>query len=286
MDGSASEWDANAFTICMQDGGREWSRYSEAQITVLLGANARTGLTTEAVLERQQEHGPNELQGVGSRSCASLLLTHFLDFLMILLVASGVVSLAIGEYVDGVVILLISVVNVLAGALQEFRAEKSLEALKSLNGTKAIVLRNGELIEVPSTELVPGEVIDLGFSGAASAIPADARIIETADLETVETILTGESRPVKKCSAVLQMDERTDGFPANMVFAGTSVSCGRGRAVVVSTGMHTQLGKIAASVGKRKNTQTDMQKGAPERQHFTIHCRVCICVCGVRLDCI
>jgi Na+-exporting ATPase len=255
------EWDTQAVSLSHIGEGREpdWNKLSVDQVCFLLITDPNQGLSDLEVKERQKIYGLNVLHGEKSASFLGLVIRHLLDFLMILLLVASGVSFGVGEYVDGAVILAIAILNVLIGAFQEFRAEKTLEALRKLSASSAVVVRDGKQMEVPSSELVPGDLLHLAMSGSASAVPADARIVEAVEFSAIETMLTGESRPVKKTSDA-ELETQQERFHFNFVYGGTAVSSGRGRAVVVRTGMETELGKIAAAVGKKKHKHTDLQR--------------------------
>lgn len=189
------------------------------------------------------------LSGERPPSFLKLVLMHLLDFLMIVLLVVTGVSIYLREYVDAAVVLTIVVLNVFIGAAQEFRAEKTLEALQSIAEVKCLVTREGVKKDVPASDII--------HLGSASYVPADARVVASFDLCSTETALTGNSTPVRKSENVAGEEER---FFRNYVFAGCSVANGSGVAVVIKTGMATELGKIAASVSKKKGTRTDCQR--------------------------
>lgn len=250
-------WDSHSVSLTEAD--QDWG-IASVEKTRFNFHSGEGGLSLADVEAKRAIYGSNVLTGEKAPSFLGLLFRHLIDFLMILLLVASGVSFGLGEYPDGAVILAIAVVNVFIGAFQEFRAEKTLEALRNLSASSAVVIRNGNQVEIPATDLVPGDLLVLSLSGAASAIPADARVVESVELSAIETILTGESKPVKKISnseTELDIGER---FHATMVYAGTAVSSGRGLAIVVQTGMQTELGKIAAAVGKKKRVHTDLQR--------------------------
>ena len=250
-------WHANSMSVSDIQVPK-WKGMTVAQACFALSTDPREGLSSSEVERRRAIYGLNELQGEKSPSFIGLLLRHFLDFLMVLLLVASGVSFGLGEYPDGAVILAIAIANVFIGAVQEFRAEKTLEALRQLSASTALVIREHTRIEIPSSELVPGDILHLALTGSASAIPADARVVEAVELACIETVLTGESKPVKKHTHTIEEDHG-ERFHANLVYAGTAVSSGKGHAVVVRTGMNTELGKIAAGVGRRRQ-RTDLQR--------------------------
>ena len=196
------------------------------------------------------------------------MVHHVFDFLMLILAAAAAASFAVQEWVDGSVITAIAIVNVVIGVMQEARAEAALAALAALSASRAVVIRGGAPpTEVHAADLVPGDVILLAATGAASAVPADARLVEAADLTVVEATLTGESVPARKSAGPPARPPggaaTTSRFPPNMVFSGTQVATGRGTAVVVRTGMATQLGRIAGRLNtgsKQTRLQAEMAR--------------------------
>src|SRR6266702_2101 len=221
------------------------------------------GLSSREARERLARVGPNELVQTARISPLRILLSQFTDVLVIVLIAAALLSAALGlsqnetaDLYDALLIIVIVVMNAILGFVQEYRAERSLEALKTLAAPKAHVLREGELVSVPSRELVPGEAIVLT---AGDRVPADARLLEVASLRVNEASLTGESLPVSKTVEPLPRDAFL-GDRRNMVFMGTTVDGGRGKAVVVETGMGTELGKIAGLVQQEAKEETPLQR--------------------------
>jgi Ca2+-transporting ATPase len=210
---------------------------------------SRVGISDEEAKKRLEIYGPNELIEEGGRKWYHLVFEQFTSILVIILIISAIVSayLAILEgkpMTDAWVILVIVILNAILGFVQEFRAEQAVEALKAMVSPKVLVLRNGKEENLDSKELVPGDVILLE---AGSRVPADARVIELANLEVDEAALTGESRPVSKRLGVIEIGAGI-GDRRNMVFMGTVVTNGRGIALVTQTGMESQFGKIAGLV--------------------------------------
>ncbi len=214
-----------------------------------------SGLSDEEADVRLGQYGLNELKEAKKISPVMIFFAQFNNFLVwILLIAVGI-SAAIGDIVESIVITIIIVLNSVIGFLQEYRAEKAIEALKKLAGLRADVIRNGERKQVDAKELVPGDIIIIE---TGDKISADCRLIEESNLETQESSLTGESTPVRKgVEAVKQVPiaERL-----NMVFSGTIVTKGRAKAVVASTGMRTEIGRIATLIETAKEEMTPLQK--------------------------
>ncbi|MBN2517370.1 MAG: calcium-transporting P-type ATPase, PMR1-type [Candidatus Altiarchaeota archaeon] len=218
--------------------------------------SSEDGLSKEEATKRLEKFGSNELRQEKKESPLTLFLNQFRNFLILILVIATVVSFAIGEVLDAVVILIIVILNAILGFVQEYRAEKSLEALQKLTTPYATVVRGGREIKIPSKELVPGDIIALEMG---DKIPADARIMRSLNLKVDEAALTGESVAVDKSTEPLK-EGASLGDRRNMLHAGTIITYGKGRAVVVETGMKTELGKIAGLVQATKREDTPLQK--------------------------
>jgi P-type Ca2+ transporter type 2C len=218
-----------------------WHRLTIQETYEFLGTD-QDGLNTYAAGERLLETGPNELDEGKKKSIGSILLSQFKDVMILILIAAAIISGIIGDITDTVVILIIVLLNAVVGFIQEYRAEKAMLALKQMAVTEARVLRDGVIIKVPATELVPGDVVLLE---AGNLIPADLRIIESFNLKIEEAVLTGESFAVDKITQSLDSDKLSVGDKKNMAFKGTFVTYGRGKGIVIATGMQTELGRIA-----------------------------------------
>ncbi len=217
---------------------------------------SQKGLTQNEVSYRNEIFGPNKLKEKKGYSILSLLIGQFADFLIIILLIAGGFSFFIGEIIDAVAIYIIVLVNGILGFLQEFKAEKSLEALKKIETLEARVVRNDEEITVKAEEIVPGDILAL-YEG--EKIPADARVLEAYSLEVDESMLTGESLPVSKKECVFP-EKIALADRKNMVFSGCMITKGRGKAVAVQIGMETEIGKIAAEIQEAPQTQTPLQE--------------------------
>ena len=223
-----------------------------------LGGNGREGLSTAEARQRLEVSGANRLAARPATPAWRVLLGQFDDFMVLVLLGAAGISVVLGEVPDAVAVLAIVVVNAVLGYLQEARAERSLEALRRLTAPAARVLRGGRVQTVPSETVVPGDVLVLE---AGDLVPADARIIEATALATEEAALTGESRPVPKDTAPLSdggevaLQDRRNG-----VFQGSHVVRGHGRAVVVATGMSTEVGRIAGLLETGGDAQTPLQR--------------------------
>ncbi|MFB6144169.1 MAG: cation-translocating P-type ATPase [Candidatus Nanohaloarchaea archaeon] len=221
------------------------------------------GLGGSEAERRLEEHGRNKIQKGDSVSPLKILISQFQDTLIYLLVLAAAISIGIGllpghspEYTDAALIFLILIANGIFGFIQDYRAEKSIEALKDLSTPDATVMRGGEKQEIDATEVVPGDILVIE---QGDAIPADARVIESKSLATDESALTGESQQVSK--SVDTLDEGTAlADRTNMVYKNTTAVKGRGRAVVVETGMETQVGGIASQIEEADDKKTPFQE--------------------------
>ncbi len=226
------------------------------------------GLTHEEAARRLEEYGPNELREVPGPSALEMFADQFKDFLVIILLIAAIISgvitwmenLTSGQQqlpADTIVIMIIVIINAIMGFVQEYRAEKAIEALKQMAAPRAHLIRDGQLVECPSREVVPGDIMRLE---TGDRLAADARLIEAHNLGTDEASLTGESTPVKKNAKLvfsrgIPLADRT-----NMVHAGTIITSGRGLAVVCKTGMSTEIGLIAEMIQAAEDKVTPMQR--------------------------
>ena len=214
------------------------------------------GLEAATARQRLTEHGPNQIADAKKKTVWQLLLHQLLDVMILVLLTAAVVSALMGELNSAYVILAIVLVNAVIGFIQEYRAEKALEALKKMAASQAQVLRDGQALQIPAADLVPGDVTVLE---AGNIIPADVRFIEAHALKVDESSLTGESANVEKKPAALPAGEYALGDRLNLGYKGTFVTNGRATAYVVATGMNTELGKIAKLI-QTDETVTPLQK--------------------------
>ncbi len=221
-----------------------------------LGSRREEGLSEEEAGRRLARFGPNELEEEEGASFAAMLFNQFKDFLIIVLVIAALVSASLGEMIDAVIILAVVVVNALLGAIQENRAEKALEALKSMSAPFARVIRGGRTRQLPAAQLVPGDLVELE---AGDVVPADIRLFESANLRANEAALTGESVPASKNAADLFTELPGIGDRTNMVFSSMEISYGRGRGLVVATASDTEIGKIADRLKEIETEMTPLQ---------------------------
>jgi Ca2+-transporting ATPase len=214
------------------------------------------GLTQAEAEARLHNLGPNELEERPRPGFFRMLLDQFNNFLVIILIIAAIVSLLLGEYIDAIAIIVIVVLNAVVGVVQESKAEQSLAALKKMAAPNAQVIRDGHQTTIPSRELVPGDVV---LVEAGNYIPADMRLIESVNLKVEEASLTGESVPVDKVASVVLDKDIPVGDRKNSAFMSTMVTYGRGKGMVTSTGMHTQIGLIAQMLQSYESEATPLQ---------------------------
>ena len=241
---------------------RKWFNKTFKEVEKELETDLEKGLNKEKVEERQEKYGFNELQQIAKKSIIQRFLEQFKDFSIIVLIiaaiVSGIVGVLQGEGItDTIIILIVVIVNAIIGVAQESKAEKSLEALQKLSDHASKVIRNENMEVVPSKELVPGDIIVLD---TGDYIPADLRIIEAVNLKTQESSLTGESVPVEKTSEIIEEQEIGIGDRKNMLFSSSLVTYGRGKGIVVETGMTTEVGKIAGMINSTEKQETPLQQ--------------------------
>ena len=221
---------------------------------------SKQGLTQEEAAGRLKRYGVNELVAIGKTSPITLLFRQFKSILLLILIGATIISLVTGHPIDAVVIFAIVLVSAMLGFTQEYRAEKALEALKQMLSPTAIVVRDGKEVTIAAREIVLGDILVLR---EGDKIPADARLIETINLRTNEASLTGESMPVYKETTRLSRDVSV-ADRKNMVFSGTEVTSGKGKALVVATGMNTEFGKIAKQVTVVVKEESPLEKRTKE----------------------
>jgi Ca2+-transporting ATPase len=216
-----------------------------------------SGLSTADVTERTLQYGINEIQAAKRISAWEILLEQFKNVLILILLAATAISLFLGHGIESIAIAVIVLFAVLLGFIQEYRAERAIEALRQMAAPTASVLRNGAEVKIPARELVPGDVIILH---TGDRMPADARLIEAVNLQVEEAALTGESVAVEKHTQPLPTNDLPVGDRKNMVYAGTAATYGRGKALVAATGMQTEFGKIAQLLQTVETGKTPLQQ--------------------------
>lgn len=230
-------------------------RKTVAEVMKELGISEK-GLSSEEVKRLREKYGFNELAEKARKSTMQIFFEQFKDFLVIVLIAAATISVFLGEFESTIVILVVLVINAALGTVQHVKAEQSLNSLKALSSPTAKVLRDGVRIEIPSREIIVGDIL---YLDAGDYISADGRIIETHSLQVNESSLTGESESVLKETEVIEGDNVAIGDRKNMVFSGSFVTYGRGVILVTSIGMDTEIGKIANLLESAKEKKTPLQ---------------------------
>ncbi|OPJ65304.1 calcium-translocating P-type ATPase, PMCA-type [Clostridium chromiireducens] len=253
-----------------------WLNMISQEVLKELNVDPNTGLSELEAKSRLEKYGENKLTSQKKKSIWQLFLSQINDVMIYILLGAAIISTFMHEYSDAVVILLVILINALIGVVQESKAEKSLEALKKLSTPKAIVKRDGIIKEIPSEEVVVGDIIILD---AGRYLPADLRLIESANLKIDESAFTGESVPAEKDSNITISNENVPiGDMFNMAFMSTLVTYGRGTGVVVNTGMKTEIGKIADLLSKEEDNTTPLQRRLASLGKFLGFGAVGICV--------
>jgi Ca2+-transporting ATPase len=222
-----------------------------------LGSSSNEGLSGAKAKERIEQYGLNELTEKNRRSAWKILLSQLKSVMVIILIVASVITAFVGELRDTIVILAIVALNTILGFTQEYRAEKAMAALKKMSVPRVKVRRGGKIVEINSTEIVPGDIVILE---AGNIVPADMRLIEATNLKIQESALTGESEAVEKTTKPIEEENPSLGDRKHMAYSGTVVTYGRGVGIVTATGMETELGKIAAMLQDTAETQTPLQK--------------------------
>ncbi len=234
-----------------------WHALSADETLERLNTPETEGLTTAEAERRYIEFGPNQLQEKPRRTFLQMVIEQLKNFVIILLIAAAILSAVLGEFIDAGAILAIVLLNTILGVVQESRAEEALAALQRMAAPDSQVLRDGKRITIPASQLVPGDIV---LMEAGYYVPADVRLLEAMNLRVDEAPLTGESVPVQKNATLMLEPDASLGDRRNTAFMGTVVSYGRGKGVVTSTGMHTQLGLIATMLQSVQEEQTPLQK--------------------------
>ena len=234
-----------------------WHAMQHETVVCELRTDEQNGISPNEAKRRLRQYGPNELKERRKKSSLAMFFGQFEDFMVLVLLGATAVSALMGEMADAVAIVLIVVMNAFLGYMQESRAERSLEALKEMAAPAARVVRAGIQMTVPAAQVVPGDLLVLG---QGDKIAADGRLISSSNLEVDESALTGESFPARKryraiCHATAALGDRS-----NMVYSGTLATKGLGRAIVVATGMETEVGDIASSISEAREEDTPLQQ--------------------------
>ena len=240
---------------------KKWYNKSKEEVFKEFNISEEKGLSNEQVIANREKYGSNELKAQKKKSLFVKFIEQFKDFMIIVLIIAAVVSGVVGyieegKVTDSIIILVVVIVNAIIGVAQEAKAEKSLEALQKLSSHSAKVIRNGEMNVVASRELVPGDIVVLD---TGDYVPADLRIIEAVNLKSQEASLTGESVPSEKNSATIENEKVGVGDRNNMLFSSSLITYGRGKGIVVETGMNTEVGKIAGIISNTIKSETPLQ---------------------------
>jgi Ca2+-transporting ATPase len=236
---------------------KNWHQLDEADLAAALGTDLQLGLTPEEAQKRLGEHGTNELREQQETSPLKLFLHQFKDFMVLVLVGAVIISGLLGEMLDAITIIAIILLNGVLGFFQEYRAERSLRALKEMSAPLAKVVRGGRQEVVPAKSLVPGDLVLLE---SGDRIPADLRLVDCQQFAVDESVLTGESVPVVKSADPIAASDLPLGDRKNCGYLGTMVTRGTARGIVTTTGMSTEMGKIADLIQQTEEAQTPLQR--------------------------
>ncbi len=235
---------------------KRWHELEATQVLDSFNVDATNGLSHDEAEHRLSVHGPNQLRERNPRGPWKIFWEQFAATMVVILVVAALLSWLLGDRKDAIAIVIIVILNAILGHRQEYKAEKAMAALKAMAVPNVRVLREGQVVEVSAHAVAPGDILILE---AGNVVPADARVIESKSLRTQEASLTGESQPVSKTSHGLEGEALTLADRKNMVFMGTFVTYGRGRAIVTATGMETELGRIADMIQTVGNEPTPLQ---------------------------
>lgn len=228
-----------------------------AEVIRQLESSREKGLTSLEASARLEKYGPNQLKEQKKKGVFALFMEQLNDPLIYILMVAIAISLFLKEVGDAAIIVAVIVLNSVVGVIQEDKARKAIDALKELASPKALVKRDGKEYEIPSAQLVPGDIV---FLEAGRQVPADLRLLDAVNLKIEESALTGESIPVDKVAKKLKTEEKSIGDRLNMAYMSTTVTYGRGEGIVTTTGMETEIGKIAGLIGADSGEMTPLQK--------------------------
>lgn len=251
-----------------------WHSLSTTETLKETGSSEQ-GLTSDTVKKKLTEHGRNELVAKKKKSPLVIFLRQFFDVMILVLAAAAIISAVVGEISDAIVIVVIIILNAVVGFVQEYRAEKAMEALQKMAMPLAMVIRDNKTLEIPSPELVPGDIVLLE---AGNMVPADIRLLEVHSLKAEEASLTGESNAIDKTTEPIPEKEIPPGDKTNMAFKGTVITNGRGKGVVAATGMKTELGKIAGMLQEGESATPLQKRMADFSKKLTL---IIIVICAV-----
>ena len=254
----------------------KWYTRNAQEVITYWQTDQYEGLASGEIKNRLHKFGYNEIVEKQKTAWWKRLLAQFQDFMVLVLLAATLISAFLGEYADAVTILIIVIFNAILGFVQEYRADKSMDALKKMAAPTAHVIRNGILQQIAARELVPGDIMALE---SGDKIAADARVIDVQNMEVEEAALTGESLPVRKL-ANKEYDENSSlGDRKNMVYAGTSIVKGRGKSVVCATGMVTEVGRIADMIQDSEHESTPLEQRLESLGRYLVW--GCLAICSI-----
>ncbi len=253
-----------------------WHCQSAEDVAKVLSVHLQQGLSRKVVVKRLKEIGPNELKEMPRPPFWKLVLEQFQNFVVMMLVVASVISACLGDYVEAAAIMAIVLLNAIIGVIQESKAEEALAALKKMTAPNALVIRGGTREIVASRDLVPGDIVVLE---AGNYVPADVRLIQAINLRIDEAALTGESVPVEKDAQVCLEPDIPLGDRHNTAFMGTLITYGRGVAIVIATGMHTQMGLIATMLQTLESEPTPLQQRLDQLGKQLGY--ACLAICGL-----
>ena len=258
-----------------------WQSFNVGEVARKLRTNIERGLSKEEAENRRNKHGPNKLEEKKKENILIRFIKEFKDFMIIILIIAAIISAVVSymqgqnDYIDSIIIIAIVVLNAIMGLVQEAKAEKSLEALKDMSAPVAKVRRDGRILTIKGTEVVPGDIVLLE---AGNYVPADCRLINSYNLKVEESSLTGETVPVTKDAEVLLDSKTPIGDTLNMAFANTIVVNGHAEAIVTETGMNTKVGRIAKMIITNEAPETPIQRKLGEvGKTLGI---ACLCICA------
>jgi Ca2+-transporting ATPase len=237
--------------------GRHWHIQDPEKVLQLLEVNQEQGLGLETASQRLTVYGKNSLQEAARRPVWRMIMGQFTDFMVLVLIVAAVVSGIVGEPQDAIAIMVIVILNAAIGAIQEFRAERAIAALRMMAAPEARVCRDRKIQTIAAADIVPGDIVLLE---AGNVVPADLRLLRVSDLRVDEAALTGESETVQKTTETLSAEDVPLGDRLNMAYKGTLVSNGRAAGIAVATGMETELGRIASLLHQEESIRTPLQQ--------------------------
>lgn len=260
----------------------QWTNLTGEEVCRAMQVDFQQGLTAAEAAVRRKRYGENTIDRAPRPSALSIFINQFKDFMVLVLLGATFLSAVLGEYTDAITILIIVVCNAFLGLIQEYRAERSLEALQKLTAPKAAVRREGTINIVPTKEVVPGDILLLE---AGDLVGADMRLLSVQALSINEAALTGESVAVNKSAALLPEPVSFPGDALNMAFSGTTVVAGRAQGVAVATAMNTQLGQIAHLISQMAPPQTPLQQRLNSLGRLLVLLCLAICAAVTLLGC-